>query len=49
VESLRLLEGVEKQQRTPPDSIGEFKFSTNEEMLTQIQRRGAGSTAHAAS
>lgn len=49
MESLRLLEGVEKQQRTSPDSIGEFKFSTNEEMLAQIQRRGAGSTAHAAS
>jgi ferredoxin--NADP+ reductase len=47
--SLRVLEVVEKQQGASPEAIGEFKFSTNEEMLAQIQRRSAGSTARAAS
>ncbi len=48
-EALRLLEWAEKQARTPSDSIGEFKFSTNQEMLTQIQRSRAGSSVPAAS
>lgn len=39
VKDLRLLEEAEKEHGPSPDCIGEFKFLTNQDMLTQIQRR----------
>jgi len=39
VESLRILEAIEKEQSMARDSIGEFKFPSNELMLTLIQER----------
>lgn len=39
VADLRLLEQAEKAHGASPDCIGEFKFPTNKEMLTEIQRR----------
>ncbi|MGH7206668.1 MAG: FAD-dependent oxidoreductase [Nitrospiraceae bacterium] len=47
VESLRLLEAIEKEQSVSHDCIGEFKLSSNEKMLELIQRRRASSSAHA--
>jgi len=48
VESLRLLEVIEKEQGVTHDCIGEFKFSSNDKMLELIQRRRDSSSAHAA-
>jgi len=48
IESLRVLEAIEKEQGGTHDCIGEFKFSSNEKMLELIQRRRASSSASAA-
>ncbi|HJR77212.1 MAG TPA: FAD-dependent oxidoreductase [Nitrospiraceae bacterium] len=37
VAGLRALEAAEKQQNGSPDCIGEFKFCTNQEMLSHIE------------
>jgi ferredoxin--NADP+ reductase len=47
VEGLRVLEACEKEQRDRSDYIGEFKFPSNEEMLTLIQQRRESSRAPA--
>lgn len=47
VEGLRVLEACEKEQRDRNDYIGEFKFPSNEEMLTLIQQRRESSRAPA--
>ena len=47
VQSLRILESIEKEEGVNHDCIGEFKFSTNEKMLELIQRRRDSSSAHA--
>lgn len=39
VQDLRLLEGAEKEHAASQDCIGEFKFSSDEEMLDHIHRR----------
>lgn len=39
VQGLRLLEGVEREQAGTADCIGEFKFDSNEEMLSHIHQR----------
>jgi ferredoxin--NADP+ reductase len=44
VECLRLLEAGEKEQARGHDCLGEFKLSSNEEMLALIQRRRDSST-----
>jgi ferredoxin--NADP+ reductase len=36
--ALRILDGVEKKHAGSPDAIGEFKFATNADMLTHIER-----------
>jgi ferredoxin--NADP+ reductase len=46
-EGLRLLESCEKEQQSRGDCIGEFKFSSNEEMVTMIQQRRERSNAPA--
>lgn len=38
-EELRLLEAAEKEHGPSPDCIGEFKFSSNQEMLDSIRRK----------
>jgi ferredoxin--NADP+ reductase len=38
VRGLRALEAAEKAQKGSPDCIGEFKFVTNQEMLSLIER-----------
>ncbi len=48
VESLRILEAIEKEQSMARDSIGEFKFPSNELMLTLIQERRERERAPAA-
>ena len=48
VESLRILEAIEKEQGMARDSIGEFKFPSNELMLTLIQERRERERAPAA-
>jgi ferredoxin--NADP+ reductase len=47
VEGLRLLEACEKEQRDRKECIGEFKFPSNDEMLTLIQQRRESSRAPA--
>jgi len=47
IESLRVLEAIEKEQGGTQDCIGEFKFSSNEKMVELIQRRRASSSAPA--
>ncbi len=42
VEQLRTLERAEKAHESTPGTIGEFKFSSNEDMLKQIQRPQSG-------
>lgn len=39
VEGLRILEAIEKEQAMTRDCIGEFKFPSNEQMLTLIHAR----------
>jgi ferredoxin--NADP+ reductase len=39
---LRALEAAEAEHRLSGDGLGEFKFSTNQDMLSQIYRRTAG-------
>lgn len=39
VADLRLLEQAEREHGASPDCIGAFKFPTNKDMLTEIQRR----------
>ena len=43
VESLRALEDAEKTHGTAADCIGEFKFASNQDMLSHIQRKPGGS------
>jgi ferredoxin--NADP+ reductase len=38
VKGLRALEMAEKAQKGPTDCIGEFKYATNQEMLSLIER-----------
>jgi ferredoxin--NADP+ reductase len=38
VKGLRALEAAEKAHKGPTESIGEFKYVTNQEMLTLIDR-----------
>jgi len=37
--ALRALERAEQEYGSSPDCIGEFKFASNQEMLSQVQRR----------
>jgi ferredoxin/flavodoxin---NADP+ reductase len=39
VKGLRTLESAEKEHNGPGDCIGEFKFGTNNDMLTTIEKR----------
>ena len=48
VERLRILEAIEKEQGMARDCIGEFKFPSNELMLTLIQERRERERAPAA-
>lgn len=45
---LRTLESAEKEHNGPGDCIGEFKFGTNNDMLTTIEKRAGTSHASAA-
>lgn len=38
LEGLKILEAAEKANAASPDAIGEFKFSSNAEMLAHIER-----------
>jgi ferredoxin/flavodoxin---NADP+ reductase len=46
-EGLRMLEACEKEHRDRRECIGEFKFPSNEQMLTLIQQRRESSRATA--
>lgn len=48
VESLRILEAAEKERGVTRDCIGEFKFPSNQQMLTLIQEQRERSRAPAA-
>jgi ferredoxin--NADP+ reductase len=47
VKGLRMLESAEKEHNGPGDCIGEFKFGTNNDMLTTIEKRAGKSHASA--
>lgn len=49
MKGLRMLESAEKEHAGPGDCIGEFKFATNNDMLTTIEKRAGKSHASAAS
>jgi ferredoxin--NADP+ reductase len=49
VKGLRTLESTEKEHNGPGDCIGEFKFTTNNDMLTAIEKRAGKPHASAAS
>lgn len=48
VKGLRTLESAEKEHNGPGDCIGEFKFGTNNDMLTTIEKRAGKPHASAA-
>lgn len=47
IQGLRALEAAEKDHAKPGDCIGEFKFTTNSEMLSTIEKRAGKSHASA--
>jgi ferredoxin--NADP+ reductase len=38
LEGLKVLDAVEKAHAASPDAIGEFKFASNADMLSHIER-----------